>query len=53
MRSPGPWTRALHELVAGARFGADSDRVPIVTAHWRYQGVKQGTREMARFGLAS
>ena len=52
MRSPGPWTRALHELVAGARFAPDSDRAPDVTVRWLYAGVKQGAREMVRVGWA-
>ncbi len=43
---------AASDLVAGARFEADSDRAPLVTAHWLYAGVKQGTREMVRVGLA-
>ncbi|MCK4914709.1 MAG: hypothetical protein KAS89_00990 [Candidatus Eisenbacteria sp.] len=38
-------------LVAGARFGADSDRVPIVTAHWRYSGIKHAQRKLTRIGL--
>ena len=40
-------------MVAGAEFGADSERLPIVRAHWRYQGVKHAEREMVRVGLAS
>lgn len=43
---------AASDLVAGARFAPDSDSVPIVTARWLYAGVKQGTREMVRVGLA-
>ena len=39
-------------LVAGARFVADSDKLPIVTARWRYAGIKHSTREMARIGVA-
>ena len=40
-------------LVAGARFVPDSDSVRVVSAHWRYAGVKQETREMVRVGLAA
>ena len=40
-------------LVAGARFAPDSESVSVVTARWLYAGVKQGTREMVRVGLAS
>ncbi len=47
-----PNTGSSFELVAGARFAPDSDSVPIVTARWLYAGVKQGTREMVRVGLA-
>jgi len=38
-------------LVAGARFVADSNRPSVVTAHWRYEGTRHSTREMARIGL--
>ncbi len=38
-------------LVAGAGFAADSDRLAVVTAHWRYDGIKHSAREMARVGL--
>ncbi len=41
------------ELVAGARFVADSDRLPVVTAHWRYAGITHSAREMARVGLVA
>lgn len=40
-------------LVAGARFGADSELVPVVTARWLYAGVRQEAREMVRVGLAA
>ena len=39
------------ELVAGAGFGPDSDKLPAVTACWRYTGIKHSTREMTRVGL--
>ena len=39
-------------LVAGTRFVPDSESVSVVTARWLYAGVKQGTREMVRVGLA-
>ena len=51
-KPPGLLPRAS-DLVAGARLVADSERQPVVTARWLYAGVKQGTREMARVGLAS
>lgn len=38
---------------SGGRFGADSERVSVVTAHWVYAGVKHETREMQRVGLGS
>ena len=44
---------ASFNMVPGARFGADSERVPVVTARWLYAGVRQGTREMVRVGLAA
>jgi len=48
-----PSTGSSFELVAGARFAPDSDRLPVVKARWRYAGVKQRTREMVRVGLAA
>lgn len=48
-----PSTGSSFELVAGARFGADSEQLSTVTAHWRYQGVKHAAREMARVGTAA
>ena len=38
-------------MVAGARFVADPNHMPVVTAHWHYRGVKHAEREMARVGL--
>ncbi len=40
----------LLRLAAGARYVADSERLPDVTAHWLYAGVKQETMEMVRVG---
>jgi hypothetical protein len=45
-----PNTGSSFELVAGARFAPDSDSVPVVTARWRYAGVKHAEREMVRTG---
>ncbi len=53
LKGPGGNTRAFPDLVAGARFVSDSDNLPVVTARWLYVGVKQGTREMVRVGLAA
>jgi hypothetical protein len=35
-------------LVAGALFGADSYRIPTLTARWLYTGPGEGTRDMRR-----
>ncbi len=40
-------------MVAGVRFVADSESVPVVTADWLYAGVKQEKREMVRIGPAA
>jgi len=40
-------------LVAGAGFGADWDKAPVLTAHWQYSGVRHGTRQMQRVGIAA
>ncbi|HUW11919.1 MAG TPA: hypothetical protein VM537_19490, partial [Anaerolineae bacterium] len=40
-------------MVAGAGFGADSERVPLLTAHWVYRGERQTVRQMRRVGLAA
>lgn len=50
---PEPRGPGGSSLVAGARFGPDSDNVAVVTARWLYAGVKQETREMVRAGLAA
>ena len=50
---PDAAVRAFFKLVAGARFVADSERLPVVTAHWLYAGIKHAEREMARVGVAS
>lgn len=39
------------ELVAGAGFVADSEQLPVVNAHWRYQGAKHAERVMVRVGV--
>jgi len=41
------------QVVAGAGFGADSERVPLLIAHWVYQGERQAAREMRRVGMAA
>ena len=38
-------------FVAGARFGPDSEQLPVVNAHWRYQGAKHAERVMVRVGV--
>ncbi len=48
-----PSTGSPFELVAGARFAPDSEKLPVVTARWLYAGAKQATREMVRVGLAA
>lgn len=45
--------RVSYCLVAGARFVADSERQPVVKAHWLYAGVKHEAREMVRVGQAA
>lgn len=40
-------------VVAGAGFGADSNRMPVTTVLWTYEGVRQGERQMQRAGLAA
>jgi len=38
---------------SGAGFGADSERLPVTTVLWAYQGVRQGERQMRRVGAAA
>ncbi len=40
-------------VVAGAGFEADSERLPVTTVLWAYQGVRQGERQMHRVGVAA
>ena len=47
-RVPEP---VANKLVAGARFVADSEQLPVVNAHWRYQGAKHAERVMVRVGV--
>ncbi len=41
----------LCKLVAGAGLVADSEQLPVVNAHWRYQGAKHAERVMVRVGV--
>ncbi len=43
--------RVSYCLVAGAGFVADSEQLPVVNAHWRYQGAKHAERVMVRVGV--
>ncbi len=48
-----PSTGSSFDLVAGARLVADSDKLPMVAAHWRYDGIKHSTRKLVRVGLTA
>jgi hypothetical protein len=41
----------MNGVVAGTGFGADPERVPVLTARWLYPGIRQGAREMQRVGV--
>jgi len=51
MTMPGVARR--RRLAARAGLGADSEKETVLTAHWLYVGVRQGTREMKRVELAA